>query len=192
MESRRAAIKIIGYATLSMPLVSEKALACIYPEAIGKPIAIWTPSKYLLKFYEGKLDDFFNREYQDQWTWSNDIAVRGPDLVENFSVVPISVSSGIPDTRDVYCSQLDIVYRDERSSTLDVVYLIASFTLQRNTLPAFLTRFRMSSNKAKVYAALTFRDIRADRVIATKISSVPATPRIISCNTEYQFWYSDA
>lgn len=192
MKSRRAAIKLIGFTSLTSPLLSEEALACVYPESNGKIIQIWTPSKYLLKFYEGKLDGFFNREYLDKWTWCSDITVRGPDIVENMSVVPVNVSSAIPDKRDVYCSKVDIVYKDEHSATLEFVYLIASITLQRNTLPVFSTRYRLSSNKAKIYAALSYRDIHTEKVVATKISSVPATSRHISCNTEYQFLYSNA
>ena len=192
MKSRREVIRLIGLASLSMPLLPHKALACLGGEPIVKVVKIWTPRKGLLKFYEGTLDGFFNVEYQNYWSWSNDIALKAPEISENFSLVPITIWSNTSDLLEAYCSQVDIVYKDKRSSTLDVVYLIASFTLQQNTLPEISTRYRMSSLEASIYAALTYRDIRDDKVLYTKISRVPARTRYISCDTEYRFWYDDA
>ena len=192
MESRRAAIKLIGFASLSMPLLADKALACLGEEPIGKVIQISMPRKGLLKFYEGTREGFFNLQYQDHWSWSSDIALKTPEISENFSNVPITIWSNTSDLVEVYCSQVDIVYEDKRSPNLDVVYLIASFTLQQNTLPEIYTRYRMSSLKASIYAALTYRDIRDDKVLYTKISRVPARTRYVSCDTDYQFRYGDA
>lgn len=192
MESRRAAIKLIGFASLSMPLLADKALACLGEVTNRKVIQISTPRKGLLKFYEGTLEGFFNLQYRNHWSWSSDIALKTPETSENFSNVPITIWSNTSDLVGAYCSQVDIVYEDKRSPNLDVVYLIASFTLQQNTLPEISTRYRMSSLEASIYAALTYRDIRNDKVLYTKISRVPARIRYPLCDIDYQFRYGDA
>lgn len=194
MESRRAAIKLIGFASLSMPLLADKALACLGEVTNRKVLQISTPRKGLLKFYEGTLMGFFNLQYQDHWSWSSDITLKTPETTHDIDLsnIPIGIGSNTSDLVEAYCSQVDIVYEDKRSPSLDVVYLIASFTLQQNTLPEIYTRYRMSSLKASIYAALTYRDIRDDKVLYTKISKVPARTRYVSCDTDYQFRYGDA
>lgn len=180
-----------------MPLLSSKASACMDTWS-GPWNKIWTSKKYLTKFYIGNINNFLNREYKNTWTWSKDIIIisgrnqQKDYSIENRYIAPINVSSNIKYNKNkTYCSRIDVLYSDKRSDGIYAIYFIASINLNENALPYYSSRFRMSSNKAKIYAALTFSDIVTNEIIETKVSSLPANLKFISC-TPYDFWYKDA
>ena len=213
MFSRRTTLKMIASIFATVPFASRTSLAC---DSTGpyEPIVVYTPKKHLLSFYEGKFNDFLNHEYKNRWSWSDEIAIRRghpPEkyddlnfrkteqaikhyhyMVENYFKVGVNVSSNLKyDESKIYCSKIDIIYADERSDDFFAIYIIAAVSLRKNAIPYYATRFRMTSNKPKIYAALIFRDINTNNIVEVKVSSLPATYKWISCSP-YEFWYRDA
>ena len=191
MNSRRNIIKKILFIISAMPFLSSKASACNDTWS-GEYNHVSVSKKYLKKFYIGNVNKFLNNEYNDMWEWTKDIAVTSKTHIERWWAAPITISSSIMSNKDkLYCSKIDIVYSDEFSSGTEALYFIASINLKNNAIPYYSTRIRMSSNKAKIYAALTFRDINTNEKKEVKISSVPVNLKIITC-TPYWFHYENA
>ena len=213
MFSRRTTLKMIASIFAAVPFASRTSLACD-PTGPYEPEIIYTPKMHLLSFYEGKFNDFLNREYKNRWNWSDEIAIRGSHqpkiyddlnirkteqalkhyhyMVENYFKASVNVSSILKyDESKIYCSKIDIIYADERSGDFFAIYIIAAISLGKNAIPFYATRFRMTSNKPKIYAALTFSDVSTNDIVEVKVSSLPATYKHLSC-VPYEFWYSDA
>jgi sulfur-oxidizing protein SoxY len=68
----------------------------------------------------------------DTFTTSKDVAVTGPDIAENGAVVPVSVSSSVPNT------QMIAILVEKNPNPLS-----ASFNIPAGTEPAVSTRVKM-------------------------------------------------
>ena len=197
MKSRRKAIKKVISLISAMPFLSSKASACMDTWS-GPSINISTSKKILKKFYVGNINEFLHREYKNIWTWNKDITVISGNnkeklyYIERIDLAPINVSSSIKyNINKIYCSKIDILYSDKRSDGIYAIYSIASIKLYKNALPYYSTRIRMTSNRAKIYAALTFRNIETNEIIETKVSNLPANLKLLSC-APLNFWYTNA
>lgn len=76
---------------------------------------------------------------------SDQIQLKTPEIAENGAIVPIQVTSGIPNTEKVY------VFAEKNPQPL-----VASFTFSNNVEPYFATRIKMGDS-AKVHVV-----VRAD------------------------------
>jgi hypothetical protein len=198
MISRRTAI-IQFLSTLSaLALSSKNTFACTFPSSNPETINISIPKETLKNFYFGKMEDLFRQEYNDFWYWSEDVVLSPTGLenetylVENKHTVPINISHKMNfNENEIFCSRMDIIYADERSTDLYVMYSIASIDLKQIAIPYFSTRIRMSSSKAKIYAALTFRNIKGNKIKHVQISNLPRKLEFISCSKKFNFWYVD-
>ena len=203
MNSRRKFIMKLSAAFAVSPFLSRNGFSC---EA-GSPFKptpeyVYTPKNHLSNFYVGNLNKYLQLQYQDRWLWSKDIFVgprsshgyRYPILLANWKTASIKMTSNILYDNDLmYCSNIDLIYRHENNnnSGKDVIYFISSANISRNTKPYYATRFRMSSTYAKIYAALTFRDTRTDKLREIKISREPSYLRCPPC-TPVAFSYKNA
>jgi len=185
MNLRRTTLKGIMSVFSSMALLPNKSLACV--SAGGPPIDIFINKRYFRKFQYGKIETFMRGVYGDAWLWSKDVKIETSKntrkseytFVENRDVVPIKT---LYDTnynnKEIYCSKIDIIYVDERTNAL---YIPASVNFSENAIPYLATRIRMSSVQAKIYTAITFRNIRSNEIHETKVSYSPAKIRGHSC-----------
>ena len=188
MNLRRTTLKGIISSFLGVALLPGKSLACI--SAGGPSIDVHINKRHFRKFHYGNIENFLYSEYKNAWSWSKDVIMSSSaHIAENMKVVPINVLYDINyNEQEIYCSNIDIVYADESSSAL---YVIASVHFGENAIPCFSTRIRMSSVQAKLYAALTFRNIKTNELLDTKISYLPVKLLAHSC-APLNFIYIDA
>lgn len=113
-------------------------------------------------------------------------------MVENYFKVGVNVSSNLKyDESKINFSKIDIIYADERSNYNFAIYIIADVSIEKSAIPFYFTRFRITSNKPKIYAALTLSDVNSNNIVEAKVSNLPATYKWISCAL-YENRYSDA
>ena len=201
MKLRRIAIKRIISIISVLPFLSKESFACSGGDWSGPWIEVLTLSKNLKKFYVGNMNDFLHREYKNIWVWDRNINITSGRnnenpynsyTIERRNLAPITISSSIKYNRnEMYCSKIDVMYSDKRSDGVYAIYFIASINLTKKAIPYYSTRIRMSSKRAKIYAAFTFRNILTNTIIETKISSLPANLKYLSC-APHDFWYVDA
>ena len=192
MNLRRATIKGIISAFSGLILLPNKALAC----GSGNDdliISIYVNKRHFKKFQTGNIKQFLNSEYKNSWSWSKNVIMSPPGnelyIVANYKVTPITVSYDKQySEQEIYCSTIDLIYADEDSSFLHV---ISSVDFGKNAIPYYSSRIRMSSWLGKVYAVLTFRNIKTNKIIDIKVSHLPANLKAHSCNP-LNFIYIDA
>ncbi len=194
MNLRRTTIKGIISVFSSFLLLPDKLFACGVTDE--RPIDVFVNKKYLKKFHFGNIEKFLHSEYKDIWSWSKDVIMTpgGEKLytAENRKVAPINVLYDISyNEQEIYCSNIDIIYAEENSLSSYAIYVISSVRFGKNTIPYYSTRIRMSSKRAKVYAALTFRNIRTNEILDTKVSYLATKLKAHSCNP-LNFIYIDA
>ena len=198
MTTRRTAIIRALSVFASLVLSSRKAPACVYPSDNPDSVNINIPKNNLMNFYFGKIEDYLHREYADNWTWSDDVEIHSYrhretySIVENSSAVPITISHNMRfDNLKLYCSNIDFLYIDDDDYELRSMYSLVAIRFKHDSIPFFSTRIRMTSNKAKIYGAATFRNIDNDEISHVQISNSPINIKQVSCNVEYHYWYTD-
>ena len=192
MNSRRSAIKKISAFIAAIPLAPSKAFACM-GVAEDPQITIYTPKNLLKKFYVGNFEEFLSHQYKNKWIWSQNIFLKSSkseekfSLIENMAVAPIYMSSNIKyDKIKTYCSKIELIYKDTTYKhnlikEKDVMYFISSLNCNEKVLPYFSTRFKMSSYRAEIYAALTFSDTETHQIKEIRVSQLPAYLKVFTC-----------
>ncbi|MFT0548461.1 thiosulfate oxidation carrier protein SoxY [Allopusillimonas ginsengisoli] len=109
---------------------------------IMRPEEAWAVQEEWNKqaFSATKLDDVIKALGGDQATESDKITLAAPDIAENGAVVPIGVTSDLPNT-----TQISILVPKNPSA------LTAHFELPEGTLPEVATRIKMGGT-SDVYA----------------------------------------
>ncbi|HTS54659.1 MAG TPA: thiosulfate oxidation carrier protein SoxY [Burkholderiales bacterium] len=97
-------------------------------------------------FASRSLDDFFQLLGGSPPQQSDLITLSGPEIVENGAIVPIEISSALPDTESISI----LVEKNP-----DV--LAGTFTIPRGTLPEIQTRVKMAQT-CNVYALVKSHD----------------------------------
>jgi hypothetical protein len=183
MNSRRNAIKKLGAIFAINSFSFNNALACGVTQPIK--ITLYTAKNYLKNFYKGEFKDFLNKQYHNKWVLSEGVEFKQEEyeIAENPNVVAISVSANFRyNKNELYCSGIDLIYKDNSFENGNVQYTIASINIAKEALPYFSTRFRMSSNKAQVYAAITLKYINSNQVKEVRVSTNPVHFLAHSCD----------
>jgi len=188
MESRRNVIKKISAIFAINSFATNKVLACM-GGGTAPPIIIHTAKNNLKNYHEGKFKEFLNNQYKNKWVLSEGIEFHSrekeqqPVIIEDPSIVPINVSANFKYNKsEVYCSDIDIIYKNKLYEGGGIQYTVASISIAKETLPYFSTRFRMSSEKAEVYAAITLKYINSNQVKEVRVSMYPIHFKVLMCS----------
>jgi len=187
MITRRTINKLIASLSVA-PLYMKSAVAC---SGDDNSITMEIPKNHLQNFYTGIFEEYLATMYVDKWMWSDKVTVnnvihsktkRKAFLTEDSYAVPVRVTS-IFESSNTYCSNIDIIYRDETSKNNNTMYFIASVKCKKTAYPLFATKFRMSSDYAKIYVAFTYRNVVSNKIENIMISKYPEIFKFVSCNS---------